>query len=117
MHTMLLLRHAFKIFLLLTVVLALAVPLSTSQDNTKSDDSSSQSDRSDDQQCDQSTPGDFIFEQPSIFCKKLPHEVFAGIILTPSESRLFIRISSAPSFHPHIFISACGLRPRAPSLA
>jgi hypothetical protein len=114
---MLHLRHALKIFLLLTVVLALAVPLSASQDNTKSDDSSSQSDRSDDQQCDQVTLSDFIFEHSSILCKQLPPQICLAIISATSESSSAIQISCEPTFLPHIFISASGLRPRAPSQA
>ena len=106
------LRHALRVLLLLTV-LALALPSPTSQDNTKSDDGSSQSDRSDDQ----ITLTDFIFELPSVLHEKLPREICLKAISPAPENYARPRISGEPSFLPHVFISACGLMPRAPAPA
>lgn len=109
------LRHALNLFLLLTV-LALAVPSSTLQDNTKSDDATSQSDRSDDQQSDQVALGDIIFEHAAIFCEQLPGENYFEIISTASENPFPSQTASDHSFLPHLFISGGGLMPRAPAL-
>jgi len=110
------LRHALNLFLLLTV-LALAIPSACSQDNTKSDDSTSQSDRSDDQSTDQMAVGDFIFEHASIFQNKLPREIrLEQIFFAPKNRGSSLSFSCEPSFCPHIFISGVGLMPRAPAL-
>src|ERR1044072_8788649 len=98
------LRHALRLFLLLTV-LALAVPLPTSQDNTKQDDTSSQSDRSDDQQSDQVALNDFIFEHPSILHNKLPCEICFEAVSPASENHFPIQVSRESFFLPHVFIS------------
>jgi hypothetical protein len=110
------LRHALNLFLLLAV-LALAIPSAISQDNTSSNDSASQSDRSDDQQNDPITLSDFIFEHSSILHKQLPREICLEPISTASGSHGLLQISCEPSFLPHIFISGSGLMPRAPALA
>lgn len=110
------LRHALNLFLLLTV-LALAVPSASPQDNTKSDDPTSQSDRSDDQSNDAFTLSDFIFEHSSILRKQLPREISFGMISPALQSFCSSQISQQPSFLPHTFISGGGLMPRAPALA
>jgi hypothetical protein len=110
------LRHALNLFLLL-IVLAQAIPSAVSQDNTSSDDSASQSDRSDDQQNDQISLSDFIFEHSSILHKQLPREICLEPISIAPGSHSLLQISCDPSFLPHIFISGSGLMPRAPALA
>lgn len=110
------LRHALNLFLLLTV-LALAFPSLASQDNTKSDDSTSQSDRSDDQANDQVALNDFIFERSSILQNQLPREICLNPVSTVPETSCSFQISCDPTFLPHIFISGSGLMPRAPALA
>jgi hypothetical protein len=108
------LRHAVNLFLLL-MVLALNIPSVSSQDNTKSDDSTSQSDRSDDQPNDQVTLNDFIFEHSSILRQQLPREIRFETV-SPGPERL-CSLPFGPSFLPHLFISGGGLMPRAPALA
>jgi hypothetical protein len=110
------LRQALTLFLLL-FVLALAVPISTSQDNNKTDDNSSQSDNSSDQQSDQTVPSDFLFEHPSILHQKLPNEICFEAAGTAPQQRSSIQLSDSAPILPHVFISGCGLMPRAPALA
>jgi|GEM_PF-4420897 hypothetical protein len=108
------LRHALSLFLLLTV-LALTIPGVSSQDNTKSDDTTSQSDRTDDQSTDQATFNDFIFEHPSIFCHRFSREVCLELISAAPNNHGSIPFSRNPSILPQIFISGGGLMPRAPA--
>jgi len=109
-------RHALNLFLLLTM-LALAFPSLASQDNTKSDDSTNQSDRPDDQANDQVALNDFIFEHSSVHRNRLPRKICLEPISTALDNQSSYQISREPSFLPHIFISGSGLMPRAPALA
>lgn len=110
------LRHALNLFLLLAV-LALAIPSDFSQDNTKSDDTTSQSDRSDDQSSDQITLSDFIFEHTAILHSQLLREIRPELISQTAENFNPAQFSRQSSFLPQIFISGGGLMPRAPALA
>jgi len=110
------LRQALNLFLLLTV-LALAMPSVSSQDNTKSDDSTSQSDRADDQSTDQMAVSDFMVEYALILQNKFPREFCLELISSAQKCRGFsLQFSCEPLFCPHIFISGDGLMPRAPAL-
>jgi len=110
------LRHALNLFLLL-MVLALTVPTGSSQDTTKSDDATSQSDRSDDQSNDPVTLNDFIFEHASILHRQIRREICLQTILPSPETRCSPSFSSEHSFLPHLLISNAGLMPRAPAQA
>jgi len=110
------LRHALNLLLLLTV-LALAIPSDFLQDNTKSDDTTSQSDRSDDQSSDQITLSDFTFEHSSPLHKQLLRDVCLEFVSPASENFSSPQVSRPRSFLPQIFISGSSLMPRAPALA
>jgi hypothetical protein len=112
---MMYLRHALRGFLLLAVMIALAVPLSGSPDNAKSDDAAGQSDRSDDQSNDQVTPADFIFEPAAVVQDQFPREISFELVLTNPESYPSPQSSPQVSFVSHLFISGGGLMPRAPA--
>jgi len=110
------LRHALTVFLLL-LVMALVVPLPASQDDNKTDDASSQSDSSNDQQSDLLTLSDFLFEHPSILHSKFRDEICPKVFCKVPDEHLPVQISSAVPILAHIFISQCGLMPRAPAQA
>jgi hypothetical protein len=110
------LRYASNIFLLF-FVLAWAVPTSTPQDNTKTNDASSQSDNSNDQQNEDIILSDFIFEHLSVFDKQFSNEICEDRIPKGTDRHLRIQIFSEASILPHFVNSECGLMPRAPAQA
>jgi hypothetical protein len=106
-----------RIFLM-AVILAFAVPVLNFQDTNKSDDGSNQSDNSSDQQNDQAaTLNDFLFEDTVCLQEVCLNEISAGLPCAPSDEATSIHTSDIVSFLPHIFISECGLMPRAPTPA